>query len=551
MQHNESNRHQYCTALIWLEDTIWPSIQDEFIIPHISRAQFSYDQNDNFYEEGESKIAFLQYNNLSTSEDINSYNPQDTINYDKLIAKAVHLYTRYNNEFINDHLHNSCEIVYVSRLLPCIIVKTNLQTIEEYRFNKSIVNIDIIGDEEFINEFEDSIKVSGQYQVINDFNIYSHFPGCKGQNVTIGIIEARDKKGPLPLGEHAEIVKYEISHVAPYAKIQMCKTFCGPEDFLKKLDQFLIDYKCNIINVSAGFDYDRITRKDKYHYDNYVDYAIYRYNFIFTKSAGNHKRITSPGNSMNSIVVGNLETNEILYNTIVRKKGNFDIRDSSGYIQPTGVPLANKPDICAPGTNLSIPSINSKPNSGTSFAVAIVSGAIGQLLGAYPNLKNNYLLVKAIIILSASHNKLLPNPPIPDSSYIVSNSGFGLLDSQKLFNEINKIKFKEYLVDIQDFNCPIHENLGYVKKGSKITAVLLFERPVIMSLLPLSLPDLDLILCSSSGSTFDISASENNYEKLEYQFRYSSNYYLSLFPFKLPEVTMPVYMRIVVAWIIE
>lgn len=552
------------TVFIWLKDNIWNTIQSELFSHKITKAKVMTDIP--YPETSEKMIAFMNYNQ-SFSETNYSYGhnieDEDFLNENNnCISIASRMYSRNNVQFIQKSILSNYEIIYISQLTTLIIAQIPICDFSKIADIENIDSITVINDIQYKNEFDDAIKDTG----ITKFNHNSFYSlyGLKGKGVSIGIIEAPPKTSTVSF-KHHEVVEFEISGsmtinghkyqgIAPYANT-ILEHKKDIKEILETIESFIINKKCTIINMSGGFEYKEIKFFPESYLDKWFDILISRYNVLFVKSAGNKDNITSPGNSVNSIVVGNLETKEEHYSSIVRKTNNICMREHSGYIQQS-FSLNNKPDISAPGTYLDFPFINPKTGidyypTGTSFSAPIITGVIALVCEAYPKLQKNYLFVKAIILLTASIPSLSNDNCISDSVYIQNRSGFGIINAERISDTLTKLKFEEYYIDLSRTFPPLHLSLGHIKKGSIINAILLYENPIISPNESYIAIDLDLHLCNQNGYIYDVSLSTKNYEMIKYQFRYSDKYELTISPFKVPLLKEFTIIRVVVVWLIE
>lgn len=159
----------------------------------------------------------------------------------------------------------------------------------------------------------------------------------------------------------------------------------------------------NIINMSIFIDND-----SSYNLNCILlDKVSYNTQVTIIKSAGNTgDKITSPGCSLNSITVGSIDKNH--------KVSNFSSWDTSDN-------MLIKPDMVAPGGNISqIPNITGNQN-GTSFSAPMVTGISALLMEEFPELKYNSSMLKTI--LQAGCTKLSDG----DDQY-EKFSGFGLIN---------------------------------------------------------------------------------------------------------------------------
>lgn len=563
------NITKYETVFIWLKDNIWNNIQEEFFTYKTSNRMSFTDIP--YSEPSEKKIAFMTTDNIfsqTTSSEGHNIEDEDFLNESiSYTTIASNLYSNYNKKFIQESILSNYEIIYISCLTTLIIAQIPASDISKISDVRDVDSVTIINDLLYKNEF-DTVITDISLTQFNQNSLYSVY-GLKGKGVKIGIVEASPKKEPVPF-KHHEVIEFEISGsttinghkhqgIAPYAN-----TILAHKDTIEEVISFIefliTDQKCTIINMSGGFEYSELKSYNSSYFDKWLDIIISKYNVLFVKSAGNKDYITSPGNSINSIVVGNLETKEEYFSSIVHKSTNLCMREHSGYIQQP-FSLNNKPDICAPGTYLEFPFII--PNSttyfpftkyyptGTSFSAPIITGVIALICEAYPKLQNNYLVIKAIILLSASFTSLQNDSCIPDSIYIQNKSGFGIIDAKRISNTLTNLKFKEEYIDLSSPFSPLHLSLGHIKKGSTINAILLYENPIISPEDSYMAIDLDLHLCNQNGYAYDVSLSAHNYEMIKYQFRYSDKYQLTISPYKVPLLKESTIIRVVVVWLIE
>lgn len=558
------NNTKYETVFIWLKDNIWNTIQTDVFSHKITNTKIAADIH--YPNTPDRMIAFMNYQQ-SFSETNFSYghniDDEDFLNENNnCIAIASKMYAANNRQFIQKSILKNYEIIYISQLTTLVIAQIPIEDIVKIADIKDIDSVTVINDIEYENEFDTAITDIG-------LTNFSHSPlysiyGLKGNGVNIGIIEAPKRNGSIPF-EHDEVVKYEISGsitinglkcqgIAPYANTTL-EYKKDINEIIKFVESLVIDKNCTLINMSGGFEYSKIKSFSNSYFDKWLDILISRYNVLFVKSAGNEDNITSPGNSINSIVVGNLETKEEYFSSIVHKSTNLCIREHSGYIQQP-FSLNNKPDICAPGTYLDFPFIVSKTGkdyypTGTSFSAPIITGVIALICEAYPKLQKNYLIVKAIILLTTSTPPLNNDSCIPDSVYIQDKSGFGIINAKRISDTLTKLKFEEYYIDLSSIFLPHHLSLGHIKKGSTINAILLYENPIISPEDSYTAIDLDLHLCNQNGYAYDVSLSAHNYEMIKYQFRYSDKYQLTISPYKVPLLKESTIIRVVVVWLIE
>lgn len=185
-------------------------------------------------------------------------------------------------------------------------------------------------------------------------------------------------------------------------------------------------FHVNIINMSAGFRYVGIYEN----YGSYFDEVSNNTKCTFIISAGNddetHK-LSRPANGMNVIAVGSCDKDQN-----VSMFSSYEISDS----------FCKKPDMVAPGDNITqIPNIT-RPSNGTSFSAPMVTGVLALLMEEFPVLKNNPWLAKTA--LQAGCDEL----PSQTSRF----------DEQAGYGRLNYKQSREYLYKSQYTNFYIPQN---------------------------------------------------------------------------------------------
>lgn len=164
--------------------------------------------------------------------------------------------------------------------------------------------------------------------------------------------------------------------------------------------------------MSMGFfeDMGHYTLKSKW-----VDHVAYKHDVHFVVAAGNTNNspdgyVVSPGMAYNAITVGNYENEDAYGNDCVMNSyapstlddqflddEYFRMNDTSCYKTYSG---QYKPDIAAPGTNITYGDLS---NSGTSFSAPQVAGIVAQLCSKYPSLLTQQNTMKAVLAASAMY----------------------------------------------------------------------------------------------------------------------------------------------------
>lgn len=248
--------------------------------------------------------------------------------------------------------------------------------------------------------------------------------GYTGSGIKIGMIEPGipDKDAPFFTTENITCdtsnTAYETDHASQVAAIMVGKSatvngvtykgivpdaklyaaYCSDSDEWIEQVEWLLSKNVHVINMSMGFP----TLQGEYTIlDKWLDHIAINHNVHIVVAAGNsndeneeNRKITSPGMAYNVLTVGAIDDN----NTTCY---DDDILAAySCWRETTG---ANKPDLVAPGTNITT---SAGENSGTSFAAPHVTAVVAQLCQRKPELKLLQDAVKAILTASVSHSEI-------------------------------------------------------------------------------------------------------------------------------------------------
>ncbi|MBE6678868.1 MAG: hypothetical protein E7597_08770 [Ruminococcaceae bacterium] len=494
-------------------------------------------------------------------------------------------YTEANTDFVEKYVdEENRSILYFSNYTSTLILEATKSEIIEYAKTSEVTEISLHIEVEAVPE-EDIAFSQIHADTVNgtkssDFNSGQ---GYKGRGVTIGIIEVKghfktnhpqfssiygqeansqlriiDNAGlngaPVGLGAyaHASYVTsllvgqpYTIENdpstdeddeiyegIVPLANAILTPIITG-EDMIRAL-QKLIDAECNIINLSAG-----ISSEGEYsHYDKEFDRIIINSNAVVVKSAGNVNfdkngnlvqesvNISSPGNAANVITVGNAYTKGG-YNSAV--SAPYKITNVSGYEEAEY--LTNKPDISAPGCNITYVTSSGEITAvtGTSFSAPIVTGVIAQMMEANEDLKDSPKKIKSILLASADYHKINPDRDQNLGSHCIEDnevgtflrevSGAGLVNAGRAVNMAKGINTNTVVRDLTSTGYTI-VSAGSISSGEKIRVVMTFYKNNSNTIGSTSMRDnVDLYIKYNYSSTLlDTSTSSvNNVEIVEYK----------------------------------
>ncbi|PWK13142.1 S8 family peptidase [Tumebacillus permanentifrigoris] len=234
-----------------------------------------------------------------------------------------------------------------------------------------------------------------------------------------------------------------------------------------------------------------------------------------------------------------------------------DVWYSSGtYKNVSGAP--NKPDIAAPGVNIS--STNRDGGfysgwSGTSFAAPHVVGVIGQMIGVNSSLAVRQAAMKAILMAGAYRHAadVTDTGFIFNSKSVADHDGAGVIDALESYNIVKNNQWKAYTTATFPISVPFTVSstsqrnrvaISWLKKNSVVEGA---STPTMSTETPLS--DLDLYVYDPAGtlvgySTAGLSSVNNNYELVEFLPKISGTYTLKVVG--ASGVTNPEYVG--VAW---
>lgn len=160
--------------------------------------------------------------------------------------------------------------------------------------------------------------------------------------------------------------------------------------------EWLLRKNVHVINMSGRVD--AITGRYS-HYERWVDHIAHNHSVHFVKSAGNTANlVTHPGLAYNIITVGAINdknTSETSDDEIASFSSYNEVSNNDGTSPP------NKPDVVAPGENITTPLTTT---SGTSLSAPHVTGIVTQLIQQYPALATLQDLMKAILTAAVSHD---------------------------------------------------------------------------------------------------------------------------------------------------
>ena len=463
---------------------------------------------------------------------------------------------QYSNIFTSKATENS-EIFYVSKYAPSIQMELTPAQIAKLAKDLSVESIYYLPKSSAVNGSITAIETTRS-------NYLRDTLGYDGSGLRIGMMENQLPDKELSFFDSSKIIydpayandsvttQKEIEHaqhatlvaaimvgqettvgnniyegVVPEATLYATKTTAanGTRNWKQGMEWLLSQY-VSVINLSFSFVYsDGESEVNVYtdiykSEDRWFEHIAINHSVHIVAIAGNYysdinpnSYIGTPGKAYNVITVGDLNDN-----------GNSSYSDdilsgTSSYDEGQSASKISKPDLVAPGTDISTPVDTS---SGTSFAAPIVTGIVAQLCQAKPALKTQQDAMKAILTASINHS-LHSYVPV-QSQY--DRYGAGVIDARSSLYTANNSRYASSNFSSTAANGTTHSyTFTVTSSDSKIRVSLAWLRyasipgsnHTIDSPQQMNISDLDLYIYRGSETTpiYDSENSKGNVEIVE------------------------------------
>lgn len=478
---------------------------------------------------------------------------------------AIREVTEHENiEFLKRHNIQNNKIFYLSKYTSTIAMELTKKEILTISKDKDVSDFSVYKEPQYTNDTCVAVdQIGSGMGTTNLPGLKSNaMGGLTGKGVKIGIMEYAGRYNPdnpqlkelhdsgqlcyvgnskdAPITSHADLVTSIIcgqkkrylfnpylEGIATDAQVYFCaiNTKLSQDDqymsFLTAFEWFAF-LGVDVINMSAGiFDNNKYAERGSYRdFDREADRLINQTNIILVKSAGNddNLRISSPGLAYNAITVGNAITKSGKYDSLTAP---YNISPSSSYIVDSH--LSNKPEVCAPGTNISAKTsgITVTTSTGTSFAAPFVTGQIAQLIekyGTYVNKQYYPQFFKALVMLGSLSNQITDKEFRAGDGYCFSNKGgAGLINGSRCVG--SNIGYQNFVITLPNNNSVVNaQTISNNSSEAKIIrAILVYSKTEYTSLMYQGYATNYDLYAEANGNIISKSESlYNNFELMEF-----------------------------------
>ena len=415
---------------------------------------------------GLSENEFLNISNSNLTQKEKLHIVQTELYFER--KKLYEIFSTYNNKMA-ETLSSGIKVDYISKYAPVINATANKSAIYNLCRNSNVEKIYLLDESKVQETLDISTKTIKSYFINNaSTDKYTGsgikigiFDGSLPDNSLVGLPSSRFHVDPQAVsnnGTHGTLIALIIAGqglnsstkgVAPDASLYCT---CG-RSFSSSMD-WMVSNGVNIVNMSLIYTGEP-NHNTYSSIDKYADYISYVSNLTIVNAPGNYgmNGVYSPGMGYNVITVGNLDDNNTFSGT------DDKLAPSSSYYNNTSTSIVSKPDICAPGTNITT---RLGTSSGTSCSAPHVTGALA--LMAQQDSTVMYVPYAFKAIITAGVNKhfhhyvpsqriLSTNNNNPANSYV--QYGAGILDCYNNYKILYNYQY--------DFGC----FLSHVSTGTQ------------------------------------------------------------------------------------
>lgn len=307
------------------------------------------------------------------------------------------------------------EIVYISRYSPLIVCKLSRTEAVKMAMNSNVLSISY-------GEYQEEPQMDVSLNAVKATALHTNY-NILGQGIKIGMLEnavpdisnanfdgIRNKITIMPYDFPLK-VNY-IPHATKVASIMVGNDigvargfehlYCAPLNGGStrfEHTEWLLNQGVNVINNSWRPVYNSSPQQRYDTYSLWMDHIAYNHSVHMVMAAANSgaDTVSSIAMAYNVISVGATDdkgTPDCTNDTIWEYSSYNNSFDN----------LAYKPDLCAPGTNLSIPEFDG-PQHGTSLSAPHVTGIVAMLCSYAPTLLTKQALLKSILMSGVSTKK--------------------------------------------------------------------------------------------------------------------------------------------------
>lgn len=456
----DNNNGQKYNIIVCYDDVKEETIQNQLRQRGYNEEIFRSEQD--FNEQISEEIA-AEKGTHYTDADLHNYKKEKARKYKQERKNIIKSETKKINDKVYDKLMKKYDkdITYKSEYMPLTQMYTDINTIKELAKSEYVKEIIYIDDSEMVAPTPEHTNTMTAVN-LNYNNIKTQYDGT---GIKVAVIDSKYCDTNYIMlknkGDKLNLVRCSKDTISTPSSTDLHSTLvtsliCGNETTHNKKQYVGIAPNCTMYSipllsrewlssaldllVSLDIDVANISLETKHtgnmiytEHDKIIDKYTYVYKFTVVKSAGNYggntnyeSTITSPGLSYNAITVGNVNTKSTSAN------GKYNMCATSSWNQLPN--HCNKPDVVAPGTDISMPQY-SLP-SGTSWSAPIVTGAVALLLDARPYFITEPFAIKSELMVYANSDIINDEPR--DAIYsplIKEKSGAGLID---IYNTVKR-----------------------------------------------------------------------------------------------------------------